>query len=208
MIKKEIRFEDFDGHMVVETHYFHLSKAELIDLELSTAGGMAAKYQTILSSNQPNEIIRAFKDIIMASYGQREEGSGTVFRKSPKISEAFMASPAFDAFFDELLTSEETASEFVNGLLPKDLVKTVAKEQNSSATAGTSKPVPGASTGATYHEENELSGLKSPRDEDDKLLPWAFRDPTDTELTKMSHPQLQDVFKRRSTGWEAPVGRS
>jgi hypothetical protein len=48
------------------------------------------------------------------------------------------------------------------------------------------------------------SGLKVPRDKDDKFFPWAFRAPTDAELRKMPRAQLLDAMSRQSKGWTPP----
>ncbi len=41
MLKKTITYEDFDGNQVTEDHFFHLSKADLVEMEVSQKGGMS-----------------------------------------------------------------------------------------------------------------------------------------------------------------------
>lgn len=118
MIKQEIEFEDFDGNKVKEVHYFHLSKSELIDMEASVEGGMAAKLQKIGTSGDGALIINTFKEIISKAYGQRVDGSASQFFKSQQISEQFMGSLAFDQLLTELLTDVSAATRFINGVIP------------------------------------------------------------------------------------------
>lgn len=208
MIKKEIAFEDFDGKTVTETHYFHLSKAELIRMELAEEGGISNKLTTIVQSGNGAQIIAAFSDIIAAAYGQRVDGSGSEFHKSEKIRENFMGSLAYDALLSELLTNENAAAEFVNGLVPKDLRSTAAEiEAMKKAVVPDPNKVDGPS--GTWPDARGLpdseSGLKSPRDEKDNLLPWAFRPETSNELTRMTKAQLLDVMQRRQGSWVPPA---
>lgn len=132
MIKQSIVFEDFDGKEVTEDHYFHLSKAELIEMELTEEGGMVKKLETIVKSGDAKKIIATFKEIISASYGQRDPVNATKFVKSAKISEEFMGSLAFDAFFSQLMTDPVFASSFVNGVVPKDLAAIAAAAEKKS----------------------------------------------------------------------------
>jgi hypothetical protein len=232
MIKKEIHYEDFDGNEVVENHWFHFSKSELIDMELSAEGGMSNKLQAVIKSNNGAEIMRLFKELIGQAYGQRDPSSPTSFRKSKQISADFLASPAFDELLTELVTNVSSAVSFMNGLIPKDLEAMAAKmeKQNqdtprvienvdlSRGSIGVgalpdpnkldtgNEPWPTLNESEKRVRDKELSGLMRPWDTTGNLLPWAFRDPTDKELTAMAQVQLADVYRRRTNGWEQPTG--
>ena len=41
MIKKTVTYTDYNGVERTENFYFNLSKAEVMEMEMSTAGGMA-----------------------------------------------------------------------------------------------------------------------------------------------------------------------
>ena len=195
MIKQDITYEDFDGNEVTETHYFHLSKTELIDMELATDGGMSAKLELIGKSGNGGEIMQAFKEIVGAAYGQRVDGSGSQFYKTPEISKQFLGSLAFDAFLTRLLTDPQAAISFVNGIMPKDL----------AATAEVRAALAGQNPDQLKLPEDKLnaaaSGLQDPRDNNGEFLPWAFREPTALELTSMTKKQMTEVYARKSTGW-------
>ena len=49
MLKKTITYEDFNGETVSEDFFFHLSKAELVELEMSHTGGLSASLERIIA---------------------------------------------------------------------------------------------------------------------------------------------------------------
>lgn len=49
---------------------------------------------------------------------------------------------------------------------------------------------------------DHASYLTMPRDDKGNLVPWAFREPTQQELTAMSKQQMNDVYRRKSTDWQ------
>jgi hypothetical protein len=54
-------------------------------------------------------------------------------------------------------------------------------------------------------EQDVASGLRNPRDKDGELLPWALREPTQLEQTRMERSQLMEAFARKSRGWTPPA---
>ena len=133
MITKILKYEDFDGQPVEEKVYFHLSKSELIEMimaeEGQTEGGLVGKLTAMVESGNGALIMSTFKEIIAKSYGERVDGSGSKFFKSPQKTEEFMGSLAFDALFTELMTSDKAAAEFVSGLVPADLANAPEVQQ-------------------------------------------------------------------------------
>lgn len=124
MLKKTIVYEDWDGNQRKEDHYFNLTTSELMEMELTTAGGLDKKLQRIVDAQEREQIVKAFKDIILKAYGIKSD-DGKRFMKSEEISRAFMETPAYDQLFVELLTNEEEAANFVNGLISSDMRKRI-----------------------------------------------------------------------------------
>ncbi len=91
MLKKTITYENFDGKTVTEDHFFHLSKADLIELELSADGGMEARLQKIIESGNNREIFAEFKNLLLMAYGQRSE-DGKRFTKTSALRDEFASS--------------------------------------------------------------------------------------------------------------------
>lgn len=120
MVKKNIKYTDYDGNEREEVFYFNLNKAELVELRFSVDGGMDVMLDRIIKSKDQTEIMRTFKKIIMLAYGIKSD-DGKRLIKSPEISEAFCQTEAYNQLFMELITDEEKAAEFVNSIIPSDI---------------------------------------------------------------------------------------
>lgn len=126
MLKKTIRYTDFNDKEIEKVCYFHISKSELVELEVSRPGGMQAWIQKVIDSDDGKTLMAEFKDIILKSYGKRSaDGSG--FIKSDELRQEFYSSQAYDALFMELMTNAEAAAAFINGIIPANLQAEMAK---------------------------------------------------------------------------------
>lgn len=133
MIKKTITYTDFDGKDRTEDFYFNLSQAELTEKELvHYKTGFGVYLQRIIDSEDGRTIIDTFKDIIKDSYGVRTD-DGRSFIKTLSDYEKFSGTEAYSQLFVELVTDADKASEFINGLLPANLV---AKAAEAASTPG------------------------------------------------------------------------
>lgn len=127
MLKREITFTNFNDEEVTETHYFNLTKAELIDMELGTEGGFGEGLKRIISAKNIPAIVAEVKKIVLAAYGEKS-ADGMRFLKSDEIRRAFEQTAAFDALYSELATNHDYAAEFIIGIFPKDLTEGVKAE--------------------------------------------------------------------------------
>ena len=134
MLKKSITYTDLSGETVTEDFYFHLSKADLVEMEMSHKGGMSAFLQRIAKSEDGKAIISEFKNLILGAYGQKSD-DGRRFIKSEALREEFMSSEAYSALFFELCTDANAAAEFVNGIVPPNL------DQEMAAVAKAEQPM-------------------------------------------------------------------
>ena len=100
MLKKTINYTDYNGSEREEDHYFNLSKAEIMEMELSTAGGLSGMIQDIVKTQDGPAIMKIFKDIILKSYGKKSP-DGKRFEKSEEISKAFEQTEAYSVLFME-----------------------------------------------------------------------------------------------------------
>lgn len=128
MIKKTISFIDYNGVERTEDHYFNLSKAELMEMEMGTTGGFAEMLQKLVDAQDGPSIMKIFKDVILKSYGIKHE-DGIRFEKSEEISKAFEQTEAYSELFMELITDADAAAKFVQGIIPADAAKQL-NEQN------------------------------------------------------------------------------
>lgn len=127
MLKKTIKFVDYNGVERTEDFYFNLSKAELSEMELETPGGLTAMLQRITAAQDTPSLVKIFKELILRSYGEKSD-DGRRFIKSKEISESFSQTEAYSELFMELATNAEAASEFINGIVPADLSKEASKK--------------------------------------------------------------------------------
>lgn len=120
MLTKTIKYEDWNGVEREEEFYFNLSESELMELELGTTGGFTNMMQTIVRKKDVPQLMETFKNLILKSYGEKSP-DGRRFIKSQALSEEFMQTPAYDSLFMELVTNADSASAFINGVVPKKL---------------------------------------------------------------------------------------
>lgn len=138
MLKKTITFKDFNDEEVSEDHYFHLSKAELIELEMSVHGGFSDWMKAVVAAEDGTTIMTEFKKIILSSYGVRSE-DGRRFIKNQDLREMFESSEAYSSLFVELVTDADAAAEFISGIIPTDMAKEAA---SLGLIEGKSEPTP------------------------------------------------------------------
>ena len=65
MIKKTMTYTDYDGNQRTEDFYFNLTKAEVAEMEMSTAGGLDKMINRIIAEQDGKRIIELFKDLVL-----------------------------------------------------------------------------------------------------------------------------------------------
>ena len=118
MLKKTITYTDYDGNERSEDFYFYLSKAEVMEMEMSTAGGMSGMLKRIVAAQDTKLIVETFKSIIFKAYGEKS-ADGKRFVKSEELSKAFSETEAFSGLFMELVSDAGAAADFINAIVPK-----------------------------------------------------------------------------------------
>lgn len=117
MLKKTITYTDYNGSERTEDFYFNLSKAEIMEMEMGTSGGLAEMITRIVAAQDAPAIIKIFKELILKAYGEKSP-DGKRFVKSEEISNAFAQTEAYSDLFMELATDADAAAKFVNGIIP------------------------------------------------------------------------------------------
>lgn len=125
MIKETINYTDYNGIERTEDFYFNLTKAEVMELEMSTKGGLAEMIQRIVAAKDQPAIIKVFKDLIVKAYGVKSP-DGKRFIKNQEVVDEFIQTEAFSELFMKLATDADAAAKFVNGIVPADLAKQAA----------------------------------------------------------------------------------
>lgn len=126
MLKKTITYTDYNGVERKEDFYFNLSKAEIAEMELSTAGGLAERLTKLVNTQDIPSIIKIFKELILKAYGEKSP-DGKRFIKSEEASIAFSQTEAYTELFMELANDADAAADFINGIIPAGME--VSKEE-------------------------------------------------------------------------------
>lgn len=130
MLKKDITYKTFfSDEEVTETLYFNFTKTELTEIFM-TEPQFLENLKEVYERAEKGDIdgralIAAIKDVIRRSYGERD---GETFAKSPEISDHFLKSAAFDAFFFDLMSNPEDTAAFIEGVMPADLIAEAKKD--------------------------------------------------------------------------------
>jgi hypothetical protein len=174
LLKKVIKYTNpFTQQEVTEEHYFHISKADLVEMQMeenkatyvdkegTELTGMQAKLQKIVDSEDGRAIMVEFKDIIRRSYGKKD---GDRFLKSKEIWEEFSSTEAYSQLIFELCTDAKASGEFINGIVPSNLEQVAREvreqaEHESSAIAAVEKVAndTGAEFPGTEHDSPKAS---------------------------------------------------
>ena len=117
MLKKTITYTDYNGVERTEDFYFNLTKAESMEMEIGTTGGLAAMIKRIIDDKDAPAIIKIFKELVLKAYGEKS-ADGKRFVKSEEISNGFAQTEAYSQLFMELATDADAAAAFVNGIIP------------------------------------------------------------------------------------------
>ncbi len=117
MLKKTITYTDYNGTERTEDFYFNLTKAEIMEMEMGTTGGLAEMIKKIVKTQDAPAIIKIFKDLVLKAYGEKS-ADGRRFIKTDEIKDGFAQTEAYSQLFMELATDADKASEFVNGIVP------------------------------------------------------------------------------------------
>lgn len=124
MITKTIKFTDYNGDEREEKFMFNLTKAELMEMEMGTTGGLAEMIQKIIETQDAPQIIKIFKELILKAYGEKSADG----RRFVKVNDAgvplsigFSQTEAYSQLFMELATDADAAAKFVQGIIPNDI---------------------------------------------------------------------------------------
>lgn len=182
MLKKTITYKDLDDNPVTEDFYFNLSKAEVLEMEVSVEGGLAEHFKKITEAEKPDGkvILKTFKDFILSSVGRRSE-DGKRFIKSPEITAEFEQSNAYSEFLMELSTDAASGAQFLKAVIPSDLAENLPDSTPTMQTV----QLPGAAAQAPASEGDVPEWVTS------------GRVPTEAELRDATPEQMKEAFRRK-----------
>ena len=141
MIKKTIKFKDYNGTERSEDLYFHISKASVltspdeiykeivsIGLDLQERSRFLSDIETELDPQNPFDkntqlvadsvrmVARLLDRLVDLSYGKRSE-DGLKFVKNEQVLTDFKNSAVYDSFVEQMIANQDEIIEFINQLL-------------------------------------------------------------------------------------------
>jgi len=194
VIKKTIKYTDFNDEEISQDFYFHLSKAELVELELSHQGGLSESMKRIIVAQDGDVIMAEFKKIILMSYGVRSV-DGRKFTKNPANLEDFVSSGAYSALFMELVTDTDAMIEFVNGIVPSGLSEEAARRAGIDSQKTPLVVVETEDKAALGNKVTEVAETKDPT--------YEVPEPevvTKAQIIEMPAEELQHIWDRVRKG--------
>jgi len=163
MLKKTIKYTDFNDEEQERDFYFNLTKAELVRMDMNATTGdgdsLAKKIERIIASNNGKEIMQEFEGLILSSYGERTPDGR--FEKSPEISSRFASTAAYSELFMELVTDANAGAAFINGLVPKDLADELRKSEGTALQVASEQAL---AQSARERSEAQMQGHKKKAD--------------------------------------------
>ena len=124
MIARTFKYTDYSGVVREQTCLFNLTEAEIMEMQTTHAGGFMEELQRVIALRDQPTIARLLKKFILDSYGERS-ADGMYFFKEDEfgnpLSRKFKASPAYDELYIELMTDDEKASAFIQGIIPSSI---------------------------------------------------------------------------------------
>ena len=134
MLRKVVKFTNFNDEEVSEVLYFNLTKTEILALNHEYQNGLSAKIQDIVDSVDPYEIYEFFKDLVSRSYGIKSQ-DGNSFMKSKPATDEFLQGLAFESFLFGILEADDNgkqAADFIKAIVPQDLLKEIEKAETAN----------------------------------------------------------------------------
>lgn len=117
MFKDTITYTDYNGTERTKDLYFNISRAEIIELEMTTPGGLERRMTKIYNEKNTVEIMKFLKFLIVKSYGEKDP-TGDRFVKNHEIVDSFLQTEAYSEFMMKLMSDTEFMVEFMLGIMP------------------------------------------------------------------------------------------
>lgn len=124
MLSKIIKYTDYNGVEREEKFLFNLSKAELMEMEMGTTGGLAESITKIIAAQDTPSIIKVFKELLLKAYGEKSPDGKRFIKTGPDgqpLSIAFSQTEAYSILFMELASDATAAANFIKGIIPADI---------------------------------------------------------------------------------------
>lgn len=110
MLKKTLKYVNFNNEEVEEDLYFNLTQVEAVRLDLEF-DGLEAYIEKMTVEERIRDIMFLFERLLKTSFGEKSE-DGKFFIKNEEVQDRFMQSAAYDALFTSMMQNTDLAIEF------------------------------------------------------------------------------------------------
>lgn len=162
MIKKTLTYhglEDERGNQeeYIEDFWFHISEANLRKMVIIDGEGIEEKIARLFRTNNRRAIYEFIEEFIDMSYGIKHE-DGKQFVQTKEVLEAFKNTDAYGSLMADLLSSEESITKFLMGILPAKYSKEYQEYQEQKPDeVAASKERLSKATGAPVEHTSETT---------------------------------------------------
>lgn len=122
----------FDGKPYTETYDFHLSKADLLKINLDSFVGLDVLLKKLIDTQNGAEIMKLIDKVIMTSVG-KESMDHRHFLQDESIKKDFRESEAYSQLFEELVLNADKAAEFIMSCLPDSIREKMLEDKANEA---------------------------------------------------------------------------
>jgi hypothetical protein len=197
VLKQTIKYTDFDGEQQEEDWHFHLTKADVVEMQMEFGGtldegALEKRVKELFATKDAKVIIKFFKDMIAKSVGKRD---GKRFVRTEEVANDFMQTEAYSAFFMSLVTDAEAGAAFFRSIVPADWAKQMDFTGTTVATPG-------------QDPKSQFNNTGTPATEEDNRPAWIRenRFPTKTELMAMPKEEMAAAMLKRVNSQQPAPG--
>lgn len=202
MIEQKIKYEDYNGNEQTESFWFHLTKLELMEMELHHPGGLSNYIEELNETTEGAEAYDLFKKIILEAHGRKSPDGRHFWKIDPdtgrKYADEFVSSPAMSELIFSFLEDANVASKFVTGLLPANLVAEVEAEAKAKRGTTGEATVTELPAGKPKAEEKKKEVTDFTREQLLEMSDEEFAEVAGTDPTKMDKEVLVLAMQRKS----------
>jgi hypothetical protein len=193
MLKKTIKYVNYNGEEKEREAYFHLGKADIA--RLSADASVLQEMNDAFEKKDHKKMLATIERLVRLSYGIRSE-DGERFVKTREVQADFINSAAYEEFLMNLLGDPDNFNSFVRAILPEAVLKSAIERlrsgENSAALEAAKKQGVDVERIAKFFEETpaeEENGTeKVPTKAELLNMP-----PAEILATLRKHPKLAQI---------------
>ena len=118
MLKKIVKFEDFNGEQQEAEVHFNLTKTELANYYAQFEGGFDQHFKDAVRRGDIQTVSELMFNFIHLSYGQKSP-DGLRFIKTEEDLQLFQQTAVYDQICTEVMSDVDSFLDFVYAIVPK-----------------------------------------------------------------------------------------